>query len=190
MFDASVLLCALRFSAELRLASDDADEIERCAKVVRDADLVRVSPIAWFEVCRWSKPAEKEALADLEVRVHVEALDREVINLARILMQKRIDRWDKDTCRKCGNPRTGVKCEGCGLALSEKTRFNDYLIVAHAESLGVERLYTVDDRMVNMESDVAVKILRPPGIHGPLFDKPPASDAGAIAPPTKRRAKR
>ena len=56
--------------------------------------------------------------------------------------------------------------------------------MAHAESLGAERLYTLDDRIINMSDNVTVKLMKPPGIHGPLFDSTPEAPAQK-----KRRSK-
>lgn len=171
MFDSSVLIRALEHKPGIRLVSDDADRIERCAKVVKDAQTLRVSPIAWFEVVRFANSREQALITALEKRVRIERLDARTVGLANSLMRARIDRWDIKVCSRCGNPAKAHPCDGCGLLLSERTRFNDYLIVAHAEVLRMDLLYTADRRMVSLGENLRVKIMVPPGVHGPLFDE-------------------
>lgn len=187
-FDSSVIIKALRFKAGLQLANDDAQENQRCARAIEDVTEMIVCPVAWLEVKRFARPEELAHLAQIEARKRIEPIDDDVVNKTHALMRRRIQVWDKATCVRCGNVEASKSCKTCGALVAEASRLNDYIIVAHAESLGLERLYTVETSMLSIGEDaVAVKIMRPPGISGPLFDAPPQAAAAGGGVPRRRR---
>jgi hypothetical protein len=193
-FDAMVLILAIKapLLKEVKPPPDvlsRADVIERCASVVNRAETVRVCAVAWLEARRFASPAEQAALDIIEGRAHIDPIDASVVARAVALQQKRIQQWKVPICVKCGNPAGAKPCPECGLSLSEKTRFNDYLIAAAAEvDPQITVLYTTDSNVLSMQPDLRVKVVSPPSQSGPLFEKVEAPiTLQATATPKKKQ---
>lgn len=179
-FDTSVLLKALRHRARIQKVNDDTAENARCSAAIDQESTVIVCPMAWLEVVRFARETESPALAEIQNRIRLEPVDDDVVIRAVALMRRRVQSAGKNVCEKCGNPPGGA-CSACGQSHVEKTKLNDYIIVAHAESLRVGRLYTTDAGMLAMGGSAAVEIVEPPNLNGPLFAQ--AESRQKVRPP-------
>ena len=175
MFDTMVIVNAV--GAKPLAAANPTNEIlERSRKVLEDTPIVRVSAITWLEIKRRVRSAaEISKLNDIEKRMFIDSADVPVVTFAAELQRKRVAKWSKDVCVKCGNSIASHPCAGCNLQLAEKARFDDYLIAATAHvKRDVTILYTFDASIISMKVDLRdnLEIKEPPNVWGPLFGRP------------------
>jgi len=175
MFDAVVIRHAVAAMRRARITAADKnhDFMMRSRRVVEEASVIRVSCIAWMEIARGMKTDdERRILADLERKASVEAVDAETVEFALALQRARVKKWTVDYCRECGNKRDSHPCPGCGNMLSDKSRFNDYLIAASAHLFeDVDVLYTFDKGILSMQERLRPSVREPPIIEqASLFD--------------------
>jgi predicted nucleic acid-binding protein len=131
-------------------------------------DVVRISAVVWFEICRM--PAMRAALAPFESRFFVDPFDGRVAEVAAALVEK--CRNAENRCPECWAAKDAQPCKRCGANLSRQQRINDALIVATAsEARDVETLYSFDGGVLSFAEHVTgVEVKRPPSPHGDLFE--------------------
>jgi len=173
-FDACSVISAMKV-AGVAMAQDSVEW--RCRDAIQKATPPRVSAPAWFEICRYAKPEEQDALKAIASVVRIDAIDRATIEVATALqhaVMREAKTKPKDVCQACGNPfGDKVSCTGCGRATTTKGKFGDFLMVAAAaRDATIKTLYSIDTGVLNLAGHVRsdLRIIRPPSLGGALVD--------------------
>lgn len=171
MVDTMVLINAIRCPEISILGSDDSDDA-RCRHLLSTLPVIRVSAITWLEVKRKMRDEERPEFERLSNRCWVHPIDAEVVDAAIDIMKSRIKVWGQDYCGTCNNPASEKKCGGCGNLVNVGQRWNDYLVAAtaHIANDDVSELYSLDAKVLNLNGQLRVKVIRPASIHGPMFE--------------------
>jgi predicted nucleic acid-binding protein len=171
MFDSMVLINAIKAPTLAPAGVDDV--LQRSSQLVAQAEQILVSAISWYEIRRFVPPEQEKHLAELEKRIQVVRTDAAVVEFANTLSKKVQQTLGvtPDVCSRCGLPPGQRSGTGCNRAVALKSRFADFLIAATAHvRADVDRLYTFDTGVLNMQEFLRPRVIEPPSIYGPLFE--------------------
>lgn len=145
-------------------------QVDAAALVARQ-DRVRVSSLVVLELLR-APPDVVTKIRDSGMLdlLTVYPVDHAVASEAARMLE--LARPHRDVCAQCFNTLRAAPCSGCHQLVSHQQKTNDALIVATAAVLrDVDTLYTYDGGMITLGGFVkTVKTVRPPSLHGPLFE--------------------
>lgn len=169
MVDAHILIYACRHGrAKDNVAPDLQQKYQACAYLLRELPIIRLASVAWLEFQRGLKPLEQDALKNLRSKIRIDPIDGPVADKADQLLKARST---PKLCPRCLNSEDSHSCGKCGRNVSSQQRLNDALIVATAETKGVDVLYAYDGGVLEFgRQKLRCRIRMPGNGIGPLFD--------------------